>query len=1029
VLSDLSDTPVQGAITLHVKLALGVVNSEDLIRTRRGWVCPDGAPERNEFTCTFAEPELSDSWEGFNFRVSVGANAPEVLITEVEVSGGGSAAATKVLTNPHEGPAEPFSITAFQVASLDPEAEPDTQAGARLASLRTIVKSPAVVGEAPFGQPVYRGVEEARDVLVDLPPGLVGNPQAAEKCSITVFHADVTQCPPGSKLGTFALGGNNEVFPSNNLIYNLDPEPGFPAELGLFVPLLAQGVVLETALVHTSRGYVIRAFASGLLRGLPDGPYYLAVQLAGNPSRANGLGTGRPFFTNPMNCSGAPLESEVRVDTWRNPANVPLMANGNGMRDFEAANFGEPQWHSATSGAPAVSGCSRLKFEPSLQVATEESRTDSPTGLAFKLKVPQNEDPEGLATPPLRNAVVTLPKGLVVNPSSADGLDGCTEAQIAPDSTHPGGCPDASKIGTATLRTPLIDHPLEGSLYLGTPECAPCSNADAKSGKLLRLYIEINDPKTGVVVKLPGTVATDTESGGQLTATFTENPQLPFEELELHVKSGQRAPLTTPLTCGEYTTTSDLMPWSAPQSGPDAKPQSRFNITSGPNGTGCPNGEGGLANSPKFEAGTTVPLAGSYSPFVLKVNRENGSQRIGALEATLPLGLVGRIAGLPYCPDSAIAAAGSKGGREEQANPSCPLASEVGVVNVGAGSGNPFFVQGHAYLAGPYKGAPLSLEIITPAVAGPFDLGTVAVRTALYVNESTAQIHAVSDPIPSILAGIPLDVRSIALNMSRPEFTLNPTSCNAMAVLASTTSTQGQTASLQSRFQVGGCNGLEFKPALKLAFTGQTKRLGNPAVKAVLTQPKGQNANVAGATVILPKGMFIDQAHVSNPCTRVQFNSGGQPGSGCPAKSVLGSAKVWTPLLEKPEEGPVYFRSNGGERELPDLVVALRGQIPLQLVGFIDSVGRKGAEVRRVRSRFLGLPDAPVSRFELRLAGGKKGLLENSKALCKLNRKAKFQLTGQNGKAYDTEPKVQVRCPKPKKHKGGKKAGGKGKKK
>jgi hypothetical protein len=347
------------------------------------------------------------------------------------------------------------------------------------------------------------------------------------------------------------------------------------------------------------------------------------------------------------------------------------------------------------------------------------------------------------------------------------------------------------------------------------------------------------------------------------------------------------------------------------------------------------------------------------------------------------------------------------------------LASEVGTVTVGAGSGAPIYVQGHAYLAGPYKGAPLSLEIITPALAGPFDLGTVAVRTALYVNESTAQIHAVSDPIPSILGGIPVDIRSIALNMNRPQFTLNPTSCDPTQVLGATTSTLGQVATLENRFQVGGCKGLEFKPALKLFFSGQTKRTGYPAVKAVLTQPKGENANVAGATVILPKGMLIANAHINNPCTRVQFNSASIPGQGCPAKSVLGTAKVWTPLLEKPEEGKVYFRSNGGERQLPDMVVALRGQIPLQLVGFIDSVGKKHAEVRQVRSRFLNLPDAPVSRFELKLSGGKKGLLENSKNLCKAKDLAKFQLTGQSGKTHDTEPKVQVSC-----GKGGKKGKG-----
>jgi hypothetical protein len=277
-----------------------------------------------------------------------------------------------------------------------------------------------------------------------------------------------------------------------------------------------------------------------------------------------------------------------------------------------------------------------------------------------------------------------------------------------------------------------------------------------------------------------------------------------------------------------------------------------------------------------------------------------------------------------------------------------------------------------------------------------------------------------------MLHGIPLDVRSIAVQISKNEFTLNPTSCEVAGIGAEAVSTTGDAAKLRNRFQVGGCKGLAFEPKLKLAFTGQTKRTGNPAVKAVLTQPAGENANLAAATVILPKGMFIDQSHINSPCTRVQFNSTPVPGGGCPAKSILGTARVWTPLLAGTEEGNVYFRSNGGERELPDLAVVLRGQIPLQLLGFVDSVGAKNSEVRRVRSRFLNLPDAPVSRFELKLKGGKEGLLENSKNLCKAGDKAKFQLTGQNGKTHDTETKVQVSCGK--KGKGGKKGtGGKGK--
>jgi hypothetical protein len=379
---------------------------------------------------------------------------------------------------------------------------------------------------------------------------------------------------------------------------------------------------------------------------------------------------------------------------------------------------------------------------------------------------------------------------------------------------------------------------------------------------------------------------------------------------------------------------------------------------------------------------------------------------LSSISTTLPTGLLGKLAGIPYCSDAGIATAASRteegDGAREIASPSCPTASQVGVVNVSAGAGpSPYSVQGRAYLAGPYKGGPLSLEIITPAIAGPFDLGVVSVRTALEVNPLTAQIRAVSDSLPSILHGIPLDVRTISLQMNRSEFTINPTNCGAKTIVASFGTFAGSTANLSNPFAVGGCKGLDFEPTLKLFFTGQTKRTGFPAIKAVLTQPKGQNANVASTTVVLPKGLLIANAHINNPCTRVQFNSTPEPGAGCPAKSVLGTAKAWSPLLGSPEEGNVYFRSNGGERQLPDLVVALRGQVPLQLVGFIDSVGKKGAEIRRVRNRFISVPDAPVSRFELKLSGGKKGLLHNSKDLCRSENKASFKLTG---------PDIQVTC-------------------
>jgi hypothetical protein len=408
------------------------------------------------------------------------------------------------------------------------------------------------------------------------------------------------------------------------------------------------------------------------------------------------------------------------------------------------------------------------------------------------------------------------------------------------------------------------------------------------------------------------------------------------------------------------------------------------------------------------------PLAGAYSPFVLRLARPDGTQHFTGIETTLPEGLTGKLAGVSYCPEAGIAQAKSREapekGKLEQQSPSCPAPSEVGVVKVTAGSGiTPFPVSGHAYLAGPYKGAPLSLVAIVPAVAGPFDLGTVVSRVALRVDETTARIHAVSDPLPTIREGIPLDVRSIEIRLDRPSFTVNPTSCEVKAIEGSVTTQAGQSAALNNRFQVGECGKLAFKPKLKLSLKGSTQRGKNPALKAVLTQPAGQ-ANISSAAVTLPKSELIDNRHINNPCTRVQFNEGAGNGAQCPPGSILGYAKAWSPLLEAPLAGPVYFRSNGGERELPDVVASLDGQVHLNVVGYIDSVHRKGSEVSRVRNTFATVPDAPVSKFVLELKGGKHGLLQNGANLCKVDNVATVKLGAQNGKVAELSPTIANDC-------------------
>jgi hypothetical protein len=500
-------------------------------------------------------------------------------------------------------------------------------------------------------------------------------------------------------------------------------------------------------------------------------------------------------------------------------------------------------------------------------------------------------------------------------------------------------------------------------------------------------------------------VAPDPVSG-RLTATFDDNPQLPFESLEVQLKGGDRAPLLTPASCGTYATSASFVPWSAadpdnPTAAETVTSTSSFAITTGPAGGPCPT-PGQF--DPGFSAGTLTPIAGAHSPLLVNATRPDGSAPLSGLSLQLPKGLLGKLAGIPYCSDGALATAAAKSGAAELASPSCPAASGIGVVDVAAGAGTtPYDVRGQLYLTGPYKGAALSVVAITPAVAGPFDLGTVVVRSALQVDPVSAAVSIQSDPIPQILQGIPLKIRAVEVNANRPDFALNPTNCNPFS-LTGTLFSPPTARAVASPFRVGACAALGFKPKLGLTVKGSTKRGAYQQLRAVLTAPLGQ-ANIGRVSVALPHSQFLAQEHINTICTRPQFAA-----DSCPKGSIYGKARAFTPLLDKPLEGPVYLRANGGERELPDLVADLRGQIDIELVGYIDSVNEG------IRTTFKNVPDAPVSKFVLEMKGGKKSLLVNSRNLCKAANRAAVKMGGQNGRVHNFEQALGTSC-------GGKKKG------
>jgi hypothetical protein len=886
--------------------------------------------------------------------------------------------------------------------------------------------------------------EDLKSGYTELPPGFLGNPATAAFGSLVgELKLGTASSPPGREYGESLQG-----FP----IENVSPDFGFPAQF--FVNIYATPVTLQAILHPRSDSYAITLgsrdarFAGltgirvsycgyGDILEIVGGNIHLSAGCheAGEPGALT-----VPFLSNPVDCSGAELPWKLAASTWQHPGSfLP-----GGLPDRS-----NPEWMTPTKLTPAITGCDNPELAAQFDatsVATKPLQgpgpvqADSPSGLAIDLDFPQSNDPTDPQNttydpsipqaPEPKDITLKLPAGLSISPSSADGLEACSDLasdpagdQVHYDTTKPVTCPDASKIGTAMATSPLLPTrdpqngevngaaPIPGDVYLLKPHPGDLPVGGNGEGKF-RLLIQLENARYGTNIKLPG-VATADPKTGQLTAVFNQNPQLPSKHLTVDLKEGPRAPLMTPVTCGKYTTDANLVPWGAPEV-PDANKSASFEVKSGPNGSACSASEGARPFAPALAtAGTKSARAGASSPLTLRIDRQDGEKELSKLDITLPEGLSAKLAGIPYCSDQALAAAESRTGEAEQANPTCP-ASRIGTVKVGAGPGSdPFFAQGSAYLAGPYKGAPLSVAVITPTVAGPFDLGAIVTRNALFLNPATAQAHVVSDPLPTMLDGIPLRLRSIIVELDKPDFTLNPTDCEPTAINATLTATDGTSTSRSQFFQASGCKDLGFKPNLKLSLKGKVSRRSHPSLHAHLTGRPG-DANIASAQVRLPKAAFLDNAHIGDVCTRVQFAA-----KACPPGSVYGTATATTPLLGYTLTGNVYLRSS--DHKLPDLVAGFNGPssqpIEVELAGKTDSV--KGA----LRNTFEAVPDVPVTDFDLTLFGGKKGLIVMSSGFCK-DPRADIKLAGQNGAEFDTTPKVAAKCPKAKK---GGKASKKGK--
>jgi uncharacterized repeat protein (TIGR01451 family) len=1012
---NVGDTPSSGTVTVTLTLPPGM--TRDALLSTQGaqpWSCP-GAPGDVVFTCTRTTPipRHSLSREPL-FSVKVAKKAEGELLASAKVEGGG-AANVATAAEPTQISPEPagfgiidstFVPDFFKADGLSEERE----AGAHPDLLTTpfdfnTVDLPA--GEYFPDEKVEAG--SVRDLHVDLPPGFIGNPTAVSECTQAQFT--VGRCPPSSQVGRIDL----RVFPYSNAIriftlsqpvFNLSHPRGVISDLAFVV---LQNPVHIKATLDAANRYAVTTTVPQINESLP--PYDQKLTLWGVPANKShdserchafsAFGGGdtseecpagtqaKPFLTLPSQCESPNTFRLHHYDSWQQP----------GL-------FG-PEIDYTMPGK--ITNCDRPRFEPDVAIVPTGHQANAPTGLDIHVKIAQNENPNALATPPVRSTTVTLPQGMSFSPSFADGLRSCTEAQMRLETNDPIECPDASRIGEVTLSTPLLPKPAEGSMYLA-------AQADNPFHSLFALYLVLHDTEErGALIKIPGKIEVD-EQTGQITTVFNDTPQFPFEDLTLKFRSGPRAPLVNPPSCGTQTIGVQLTSYAQPEDPVDVS--NTYQITEGPNGTPCPPDSAHRPFTPKFSGGTLNPVAGSYSTFLFRLSREDQEQELSQVNTVLPPGLLAKIAGVPFCSDAAIASISTElgAGAAEKATSSCPAASQIGTVSAGLGAGpGPNYFPGKVYLSGPYKGAPLSLAIVVPALAGPYDLGNTVVRTALHVDPDTSRVTAVSDPFPTILHGVILRVRDVRLRVDRPETTLNPTNCELTSLDAAITGVGGNLLSTaddflfnaSDRFQVGDCGRIGFKPKLFFMLKGGTHRSDTPAFFSRLRARPG-DANIGKAIVALPHSEFLDQAHIRTICTRVQFAA-----DQCPPGSVYGHAKAITPLLDDPVEGDVILRSSN--HPLPDLVARLRGQISANLIGRIDS--RHGG----IRTSFETVPDVPVTEFILTMNGGKKGLLENSVNLCKAPHRAQVRFTAQNGKVEKLHPLMQNGCKtanKGKKHKG-----------
>jgi hypothetical protein len=946
-------------------------------------------------TCTYGLPLLPGERLTVVVELTVTPGTAGPITDSAVVSGGGApSVSTNVSTaigSAVESATEPFGLAAVGAEVTGLDGLTDAQAGDHPYETTVSFSLNTSPGTNRTGEFETAGgpqglAAHTKDIVVDVPPGFAGDPSVVEQCP--QIKVTTEECQPNTQIGfarleigSRAIGQYTSVS-AGYPVYNVVPEKGYPAEFVIFIPDIHVSIPLYVSVTPDSN-YGVRVITPGIPG--TGAPVDVAVTFFGtpasDPNAYNKYRTAVPgaqpiaFLDNPVDCSTAPQVTTVYADSWENPG--PWLPDGQ-------PDLAGPGWVSKSATQfPSLVGCELLQFDPTLTVTPDTTRADEPAGTTVDVTVPQAPQQfPALITPEFEDTTVTLPAGLSLSPSAGDGLEGCSDAQIDLASAGVGSCPNGSQIGTVKVTTPLLTEPLEGQVFLGTPNCDPCTDADAADGNMYRLFLQFEG--SGVVVKLEGKIYAN-PSSGQLTTTFKNTPQLPVSNVQLHFNSGLRAGLATPQACGTFTGTADITPYSTPIT-PDATPISQFNVDWNGNGEACP---AVWPFHPQFEAGTSNPNAGQLSPLTVTFNREDREQDLSQIKVTTPPGLLGSLSGIPLC------------GEPQADLGTCSASSQIGEMTVAAGPGShPYYQKGIVYLTGPYRGAPFGLSIVVPTHAGPFNLGNVVVRARINVDPYTTALTVTTDPLPQILDGIPLRLRKTNVTINRPGFIFNPTNCAQQKIAATVSGAQGTQTEVSAPFAVSGCAGLSFGPKFKVSASGKTSRVDGTSLDVKLSFPPGPQSNIAHVKVELPKQLPSRLSTLQKACPSSTFEA--NPAA-CPAASVIGAVQAVTPILPVKLVGPVYFVSHGNEA-FPNLVAVLQGYgVRVNLVGdtFISKAGVTS-------STFTNVPDVPVSSFELFLPEGPYSALTANGNLCKDSLKLPTIFTAQDGAQFNQKVPIQI---------------------